>query len=107
MTHLDLSGNQLKELKAKDIKPTSRLLVLDVTNNKIEKIERQLFLGITKLTFRAKGNVCTNDNYEIKDDFASRVAPLLEKCLNFGITTQSNIILLIAAAVVSFTAKIM
>lgn len=107
MTHLDLTGNQLKELRANDIKPTTKLLVLDVTKNKIEKIEKELFANITRLTFRATGNVCTDEDYEINQNFDADIAPKLKECFNFGIMTQANVIVVLAAFLASFAMKML
>ena len=103
LTHLDLTANKLKKLN--NIKPSIGLAVLDVTNNKIESINRELFTNVTKMTFRAKENVCTNADFIIDQDFDIKVAPLLEECLNFGVVTQSNAFVLVAAVWLTFVAK--
>lgn len=105
LTHLDLTANKLKDLK--NIKPSNELVALVVTRNKIESIDRELFKNVTKMTFLAKENVCTNDDYVIDKDFDIKVAPLLEKCLNFGVVKQSNAFVLIAAVLLSFIAKML
>lgn len=106
LTTLNLQGNSLKKLEAIDIKPNDRLSLFDVSNNKIEKIQRELFQNITRsITFRAKENVCVNDDFTIGRDFQEKVAPLLEKCFNFGVVTHANIVVLIAATLLSVLVK--
>jgi Leucine-rich repeat (LRR) protein len=108
LTHLNLRGNQLKKLEALDVKLNVRLSVLDVTNNKIENIEREIFQNVTNpVQFRAKGNVCVNDDYIIDRNWTTRVAPSLEKCFNFGVMTHANVFVLTAATLLSVVVKML
>lgn len=105
LKNLDLVRNRIELLTAESIRPIAQIRRLDVSSNRIARIERDFFSGVTNMTFVSMGNVCFNDEIHIesKDDLENRVATLLDPCFNFAISVKANIFLL--AAMVGFVCK--
>lgn len=101
LMNLNLRRNRITFLSAESIRPIVQLRSLDVSDNQITLIERDLFAGVTNLTFLSQGNVCFDGDIDIgsRDDFENRVAGLLDSCFNFATTMRTNMFLVVAALV--------
>lgn len=108
LTQLDLYRNKIEILEAESIRPITQMRRLDVSYNQIRRIERDLFIGATNLTFVTEGNICFSDEVYIEDsdDYRDRVVPLLKPCFNFAISSESNILVLASSFVLTFLWKI-
>lgn len=97
---LYLSGNQIQRLNANTIRPIMQMRLLDVSGNRINRIERGLFDGANNLTFRATGNVCVSKDVTVLNSaqFDRDIVPVIITCLNFAIVTKVNTLLLILTA---------
>lgn len=105
LDNLYLAKNLLQVLQANSIRPIiTQLRVLDVEANRIFKIERELFANITTgVQFRARDNICINNNI-IAFDFTDVLITPLDQCFNFASrTASSNLIIAVISSVVLFT----
>lgn len=106
---LYLDRNRIEILQEKSIRPIEQLRMLNVSYNQIKKIERELFLGASDLTFSSLGNKCYDSEITIENsaDFEGRVAAVLETCLtDFAVSLKVNSLVLIAAFFFAFVRKL-
>lgn len=107
LEELDLSANQIERLNALSVRPITQMRRLLVVNNRISRIERELFTGASSLAFSANGNICINSDIIINDanDFENRVVPLLRECFSSAIGMGSSLIVVITSVVASLIMK--
>ncbi|XP_037038617.1 leucine-rich repeat-containing protein 15-like [Bradysia coprophila] len=99
---LNLCRNRIEFLSAESIRPIIQIRTLDVAFNQIARIERDLFAGVTNLTFRSQRNVCFDGDVSIgsSDDFENGVDALLEPCFSFATSlVGTNVFLLVGALI--------
>lgn len=108
LEQLDLSANQIERLNVLSVRPITQMRRLLVVNNRINRIERELFTGATSLVFSANGNICINSVITINDanDFENRVVPLLRECFSSAISMGSSLIVVITSVLASLIMKI-
>lgn len=96
---LNLARNEINVLRANSIRPIiTQLNLLDVQDNQIERIERELFVNVTRVVFRANGNICINDNI-IVSDFTNHTATPLDRCFNFAHSKMASMFLTVLSLI--------
>ena len=88
LKRLNLRSNRISKLTADAIVPILPLEILDVSNNIISEIDREIFTNVVNLDFRAEGNLCVNRNIKIE---SSLPEGLLENCFSSGWMVKVNI----------------
>lgn len=100
---LYLAKNRLQLLQTNSIRPTiTQLHLLDIQDNRITRIERELFVNVTRVVIHAGGNICIDKNV-IASDFTNHTATLLDRCFNFAppkTVSEFVIILSLAASTI-------
>lgn len=83
MTWFDSSNNSFVELKADWFQQCTSLGKLDMLNNKIKKIERELFDVLPALfCLDLRENICASKNYNSRENLIRKDATS-ENCFNF------------------------
>lgn len=110
LSDLSLRRNRIELLTAESIRPITQIRRLDVSHNRITRIEKNFFSGVTNMTFVSLGNVCVDNEITIEssNDFENRVIALLEPCFNFGTpsSVSTNILLLAGTFVFAYIRNI-
>lgn len=101
LTTLDLSRNQMTRINSGDLRPVAQMRDLNVANNRIVRIERGFFDGITQKTFRATGNVCFNEDINIVNNFETFV-PRLAECFSMATSMKVSFIALFVSLLLTF-----
>lgn len=108
LQQLELMENQLQRLDANSLRPNIavNMRLLFITDNRISRIERELFEGVTLLQVFASGNVCVDRAITINDNFDTIAAPLLNDCFSAAAAKKISIVGLLIAVSVALITKV-
>jgi Leucine-rich repeat (LRR) protein len=96
LKRLNLASNRLQRLNADAILVMMPLEILDVTNNVISEMDREIFSNVQNLDFRARNNRCTNRNIMFSPGSGKQE---LQSCFSSGTMMKVNIFVVVAAIV--------
>lgn len=93
LSYFGLSRNQLAKLSFSAFDPVLPLQTLDVRDNRISRVDREIFENAVTMNFFATGNVCVNTNFVI--DSTSDLSRL-NRCFNSARSLKINIFAVVA-----------